>query len=208
MGKIIAIEGITNSGKTTHVLSLKDFLEDKGYGVITFGILSSKLLSEAIINVKREIFYQRRTLFLAYVTDLADQIENVVKPALDSGFIAIADGYTLTLEAWALTRKLDKEWVEGVLSALPVANLSISLISPPMEIIRRIIKKKGFLDPLSESIDLSIKDDVFLSYKKYINEFQLYLKSISKNVIVTKGNVDEVNDSIQKYVKEVLEIET
>ncbi len=208
MGKIIAIEGITNSGKTTHVMSLKDFLEDKGYGVITFGILSSKLLSEAIINVKREIFYQRRTLFLAYVTDLADQIENVVKPALESGFIAIADGYTLTLQAWALTRKLEKEWVEGVLSALPVASLSISLISPPMEIIRRIIKKKGFLDPLSESIDLSVKEDVFLSYKKYINEFQLYLKSISKNVIITKGNVKEVNDSIQKYVREVLDIET
>ncbi|AAY81316.1 dTMP kinase [Sulfolobus acidocaldarius] len=206
-GRIIAIEGIMSSGKTTHVQSLRDYLEDRGYVVTTIGIQSSKLMADAIASVKRDIVFQRRTLFLAYVTDLADQTENLVKPSLDSGFIVIADGYVLTLEAWALTRRLEREWVEGVLSMLPKASLSISLISPPTEIMRRIIKRKGFLDPLSESVDLNVKEDTFLAYKKYVKEFQSHLKSISPNVLVTKNNVNEVNREIERLVREELKID-
>ncbi len=203
-GKIIAIEGVESSGKTTHVQSLKEYLEEEGYGVVTFGIQSSKLMAEAIAKVKKDIVFQRRTLFLAYVTDLADQVENVVKPALESGFIAIADGYLLTLEAWGITRKLEKEWIEGVLSALPKADISVSLVSPSMEVMRRIIRKKGFLDPLSESVDLCINEEIFTSYRKYVIEFQKHLKGLSREVIVTRGNVREVDERIKSLVKGVL----
>jgi dTMP kinase len=203
-GKIIAIEGVESSGKTTHVQSLKEYLEEEGYGVVTFGIQSSKLMAEAIAKVKKDIVFQRRTLFLAYVTDLADQVENVVKPALESGFIAIADGYLLTLEAWGITRKLEREWIEGVLSALPKADISVSLVSPSMEVMRRIIRKKGFLDPLSESVDLCINEEIFTSYRKYVIEFQKHLKGLSGEVIVTRGNVREVNERIKSLVKGVL----
>ncbi len=204
-GKIIAIEGVMSSGKTTHVQSLKEYLEEEGFGVVTFGIQSSKLMAEAIAKVKKEIIFQRRTLFLAYVTDLADQVENVVKPALESGFLAIADGYVLTLEAWGLTRKLEREWIEGVLTALPPADVSVSLISPSLEIMRRIIKKKGFLDPLSESVDLCVNEEIFVSYRKYVMEFQRHLKRLSKNAIVTRGNVKEVDEKIRSLVREALE---
>ncbi|MCI2415174.1 MAG: thymidylate kinase [Candidatus Aramenus sp.] len=203
-GKIIAIEGVESSGKTTHVQSLKEYLEEEGYGVVTFGIQSSKLMAEAIAKVKKDIVFQRRTLFLAYVTDLADQVENVVKPALESGFIAIADGYLLTLEAWGITRKLEREWIEGVLSVLPKADVSVSLVSPSMEVMRRIIRKKGFLDPLSESVDLCVNEEIFTSYRKYVIEFQKHLKRLSRDVIVTRGNVREVNERIRSLVKGVL----
>ena len=208
-GKIIAIEGIESSGKSTHAQTLKSYLEDQGYGVIIFGLQMSKLMAEAIARVKKEIVFQRRTLFLAYLTDLADQVENVVKPAIDSGFIAIADGYALTLEAWGLTRGLEKDWMEDVLSVLPKPSVSVSLLSPSVEIMRRIIRKRGFLDPLSENVDLCVNSEIFSSYKSYINKFQSYLKDISigKNII-TKKKIEEVNEEIAKYVMEVINLET
>lgn len=208
-GKIIAIEGIESSGKSTHAQTLKSYLEDQGYGVIIFGLQMSKLMAEAIARVKKEIVFQRRTLFLAYLTDLADQVENIVKPAIDSGFIAIADGYALTLEAWGLTRGLEKDWMEDVLSVLPKPSVSVSLISPSIEIMRRIIRKRGFLDPLSENVDLCVNSEIFSSYKVYINKFQSYLKTISigKNII-TKKKIEEVNEEIAKYVMEVINLET
>jgi dTMP kinase len=208
-GKIIAIEGIESSGKSTHAQALRSYLEDQGYGVIIFGLQMSKLMAEAIARVKKEIVFQRRTLFLAYLTDLADQVENVVKPAIDSGFIAIADSYTLTLEAWGLTRGLEKDWMDDVLAVLPKPSVSLSLISPPIEIMRRIIRKRGFLDPLSENVDLCVNNEIFSSYKSYINKFQSYLKNIStgKNII-TRKKIEEVNEEIAKYVMEAINFET
>jgi dTMP kinase len=208
-GKIIAIEGIESSGKSTHAQALRSYLEDQGYGVIIFGLQMSKLMAEAIARVKKEIVFQRRTLFLAYLTDLADQVENVVKPAIDSGFIAIADSYTLTLEAWGLTRGLEKDWMDDVLAVLPKPSVSLSLISPPIEIMRRIIRKRGFLDPLSENVDLCVNNEIFSSYRSYINKFQSYLKNIStgKNII-TRKKIEEVNEEIAKYVMEAINFET
>jgi len=199
---IIAFEGIEGSGKTSHLEAIKKYLEKQGYGVITFGLQKSKLLGERITQVKRNIVFERRTLFLAYVTDLADQIENYVNPSIDSGFIALADGYTLTLTSWGLTRGLEKEWIDDVLSILPKPSVSLPLISTPDEIVRRIIKKRGYLDPLETGIDICIKEDTFEAYIDYINRFQEVLMSISskENMIYTDKEFDEVQKEIVRRI--------
>ncbi|BDB98265.1 hypothetical protein SACC_12820 [Saccharolobus caldissimus] len=45
---IIAFEGIEGSGRTTHLNIAKKYLEEEGYGVITFGLQMSKLMGERI----------------------------------------------------------------------------------------------------------------------------------------------------------------
>ncbi len=204
---IIAFEGIEGSGRTTHLEAVKKYLEKEGYGVITFGIQMSKLIGQRIAQVKKEIVFERRTLFLAYVTDLADQIENVIKPAIDSGFIALADGYVLTLMAYGLSRGLEKDWMADVLSIFPKPSISFSLISKPEEVMKRIIKKRGYLDPLSAGIDICVKEDVFSAYNEYIEMFQNYLIELSTNskIIDTARNFDEVNKEI---VSEIEKLET
>ncbi|BDC18928.1 thymidylate kinase [Acidianus sp. HS-5] len=204
---IIAFEGIEGSGRTAHLEAVRRYLEKEGYGVINFGIQMSKLIGERIAQVKKEIVFERRTLFLAYVTDLADQMENVIKPAIDSGFIALADGYVLTLMAYGLSRGLEKEWMTDVLSIFPKPSISFSLISTPEEIMKRIIKKRGYLDPLSAGIDICVKEDVFGAYNEYIEMFQNYLIDLSKEskIINTARNFDDVNKEI---VSEIENLET
>ncbi|BFI77019.1 dTMP kinase [Sulfurisphaera ohwakuensis] len=200
---IIAFEGIEGSGRTAHLEAVKRYLEKEGYGTVTFGLQMSKLIGERISQVKRNIVFERRTLFLAYVTDLADQVENYVRPSLDSGFIALADGYILTLMSWGLVRGLEKDWMNDVLSIFPRPAMYFSLISRPEEIIKRIIKKRGFLDPLSAGIDICIKSDVFTAYEDYINEFQKVLISLSskENIIYTDRNFDEVHKEIVNKIE-------
>mgnify|MGYP001772534198 CR=1 FL=1 len=195
---IIAFEGIEGSGRTAHLEAVKRYLEKKGYGVVIMGLQMSKLIGDRIAQVKKDIIFERRTLFLAYVTDLADQLENYIKPSLDAGFIALADGYVLTLESWGLVRGLEREWMEDVLSVFPKPTLSFTLISSPEEIIKRIIKKRGYLDPLSTGIDLCIKDDIYTAYESYINRFQEALISLSnkENIIHTDREFEEVNKEI------------
>ncbi|BFH74573.1 thymidylate kinase [Sulfurisphaera javensis] len=202
---IIAFEGIEGSGRTMHLEAVKKYLEKEGYGVIVFGLQMSKLIGERIAQVKRNIVFERRTLFLAYVTDLADQIENYVKPSLEAGFIALADGYVLTLMSWGLARGLEREWMNDVLSIFPKSTVYFSLISRPEEIMKRIIKKRGYLDPLSAGIDICIKDDVFMAYADYIDKFQSALVSLSEknNIIYTDREFNEVHKEIVSRIEAI-----
>ncbi|AWR98501.1 dTMP kinase [Metallosphaera hakonensis] len=201
-GKIIALEGSEGSGRTYHSNALKNFLEEQGYGVVTFGLGMSKLMGEPISRRKRDIVFQRRTLFLAYVTDIADQVENVVRPMVKAGFIALADGYVSTLMAWGLTRGLEEEWMRDVLSALPKANISLGLISNPDEIMRRILRKKGVLDPFGSGIDICINGDLFSSYRSYLEAFQAHLRKVMEadTIVDTSRDYEVVRDEIARIV--------
>jgi dTMP kinase len=199
------VDGVEGSGRTLHVEALKKWLEDMGYGVSTVGIQMSGLMGKSLTEVKRNIVFQRFTLFLAYSTDLADQAENVVKPAIRSGFIVIADGYLNTLKSWALTRKLEETWVDGVLSIMPRADVSISLISPPSVIVKRIIKKRGFLDPLTSAVDLCINEDLFHSFKRYVHNFQNNLATLTQRsggmTFKTDQSFQQTNKEITSYIE-------
>ena len=207
-GVLIAVEGVEGSGRSTHVQGIKEFLEEEGYGVTVIGLQSSQLLGGLLGQVKRELVFQRFTLFLAYATDLADQIEYTVKEALNSGFVVLADGYIYTLMAWGLTRGLDKAWLNDVLSFAVKPDLAISLVAPANVIIRRVITKNGKIDPLKSSIDLCINRDLYASFRAYVKTFQKHLVDLSREnglrTVRTDRSFEEVNREIANYVREVL----
>lgn len=207
-GILIAVEGVEGSGRSSHLQGIKKYLEEEGYGVTTIGLQSSQLLGSKLSTVKRDLVFQRITLFLAYATDLADQIEYTVKEALNSGFVVLADGYVYTLMAWGLTRGLDRNWINDVLSFAIKPDLAISLVAPVSIISRRVIMKNGKIDPLASSIDLCINKDLYTSFRIHVKTFQKYLLEISKTyglkVVKTNRNYEEVHKEIIKYVREVL----
>lgn len=207
-GILIAVEGVEGSGRSSHLQGIKKYLEEEGYGVTTIGLQSSQLLGSKLSTVKRDLVFQRITLFLAYATDLADQIEYTVKEALNSGFVVLADGYVYTLMAWGLTRGLDRNWINDVLSFAIKPDLAISLVAPVSIISRRVIMKNGKIDPLASSIDLCINKDLYTSFRIHVMTFQKYLLEISKTyglkVVKTNRNYEEVHKEIIKYVREVL----
>ncbi|MFP3226956.1 MAG: thymidylate kinase [Sulfolobaceae archaeon] len=218
-GVIISIEGVEGSGRSTHLQALKRYLEEEGYGVTTIGLQSSELLGNVISQVKRDIVFQRITLFLAYATDLADQIEYKVKEALNSGFIVLADGYIYTLMAWALSRGLEEEWVTKVLSFAIKPDLAIALvaptrtivrrvIAPTRTIVRRVISKNGKIDPLASSVDLCINRDLYTSFALHVKSFQKHLLRIAEGyglrVIKTNKSFEEVHKDIISYVNGVI----
>ncbi|BCU69091.1 dTMP kinase [Stygiolobus caldivivus] len=204
-GILIAIEGVEGSGRSTHLQGVKKYLEEEGYGVTIIGLQSSQLLGAKLSQVKRDLVFQRITLFLAYATDLADQIEYTVKEALNSGFVVLADGYVYTLMAWGLTRGLDKNWINDVLSFALKPDLAIALVAPVSTISRRVIMKNGKIDPLTSSIDLCINKDLYTSFRYHVRTFQRYLLEISREydlkVVRTNRNYEEVHKEIINYVR-------
>jgi len=201
-GKLIAIDGIEGSGRTSHAKGLSKNLEYKGYGVINLNIEMSKLFGDVINKKKKDIVFETRTLFLGYATALAD-LNNYIKPLLDSGFIVIFDGYINTLKSWGLIRNIDNEWMDNILSLLIKPDINILLYSKYEEIIKRIIKKNGFLDPLNSSINVNY-NDLYDVYVNYIKSFQDSLFKISEDSIKI-DTMRSFEDTKKEIIKNVVE---
>jgi len=111
-GRLIAIEGADAAGRSTQVAMLEEWLERQRHPVLVTGLRRSALVGKLIARAKQGTRLGRRTLSLLYATDLADQLENRVIPALRAGFVVLADRYIYSAMARDLARGAEPEWLE------------------------------------------------------------------------------------------------
>src|SRR5439155_1269092 len=87
-----------------------------------------------------------RTLSLFYATDFADQLENLMIPALRSGFVVLADRYIYTLMARAIVRGVEPAWIRDVYSIALVPDAVFYLAVSPKILVERNLRKHAVLD--------------------------------------------------------------
>ena len=78
------------------------------------GLKRSTLVSEELEQAQQGNILSRTTLSLFYATDFADQLENIILPALKAGFMVLADRYIYTLMARDLVRGMDETWLKNL----------------------------------------------------------------------------------------------
>ena len=93
-GRLFAIEGHPDaSGRSTQITMLTSKLEADGHAVLNTGLWRSELISQGILEAKRNLVLGKRTISLFYAADFADQLENKIIPALHSSYVVLADRY-------------------------------------------------------------------------------------------------------------------
>jgi dTMP kinase len=97
--RLIVIEGPDASGRSTQIIRITSKLEADGHDVLNTGLRRSELISQGILEAKRNFVLGKRTISLFYAADFADQLENKIIPALRSCYIVLADRYIYTLMA-------------------------------------------------------------------------------------------------------------
>jgi dTMP kinase len=132
-GVLIVFEGIDGAGKTTQVELLRKYLEGKGNGVAVF---KEPAHSPAGIKI-RELGKNGRDApveaeFKLFLEDRKFDVENNIRPALNSGKIVIVDRYYYSNMAYQGARKMGPKEIEDAnLQFSPKPDLTIILdISP------------------------------------------------------------------------------
>ena len=166
-GPFVVIEGQDGAGRSTHVRLLQDWLEEQGHAVTTVGLRRSALIARELSNAKQGNMLGRTTMSLFYATDLADQLERQIIPALRAGNIVLADRYIYTLMARDMVRGLDLEWGEGIYGMAPVPDAVFYLRVTPRRLVQRALAKTGVLDYWESGMDLGLSPDLFDSFVKY-----------------------------------------
>jgi dTMP kinase len=208
-GTLIVVEGADGSGRSTQIAELVNWLETCGHATVQVGLKRSTLVSEELEKAQDGNVLSRTTLALFYATDFADQLENIILPALKSGFIVLADRYIYTLMARDMVRGMDEAWLKNLYGIAPVPDAVFYLSVEPQELVQRNLSKTATLDYWESGMDLGLSRDLFDSFLKYQtamgDAFRQLQKSYQFNIINANRPVISVNRELRKKIGALLE---
>jgi dTMP kinase len=207
-GKLIVVEGADGSGRSTQIARLVDWLETRGHPTVQVGLKRSSLVSKELEKAQEGNILSRTTLSLFYATDFADQLENIILPALKAGFIVLADRYIYTLMARDLVRGMDEKWLKNVYGVAPEPDAVFYLSVEPQELVQRNLSKNATLDYWESGMDLGMSRDMFDSFLKYQTAMQSAFKKLQKTygfqIVDANRPVGSITKELRKKIRALL----
>ncbi len=208
VGKLIVVEGADGSGRSTQIARLVEWLETTGHATVQVGLKRSSLVSEELERAQEGNILSRTTLSLFYATDFADQLENIILPALKAGFIVLADRYIYTLMARDMVRGMDEAWLKNLYGVALEPDAVCYLTVEAEELVQRNLSKSATLDYWESGMDLGLSRDLFDSFLQYQNAMQTAFRRLQKTYgfTIVDGNrsVDVVTGELRKKISQVL----
>lgn len=202
-GRLIAVEGLDGSGKSTQVYLLKRWLELEGFKVFFTEWNSSVLVKNATKKGKKLNLLTPTTFSLIHCTDFADRYERQIWPLLCAGYIVLADRYMFTAFARDAARGCDPEWVRNLYSFASLPDITFYFNLPPEIAINRILEGRPTLKYHEAGMDLGLSPDPYQSfrlfqgmihekYSQMIKEFDFISMDASLPVDVQQHTVREI----------------
>src|SRR5436190_22948172 len=124
-GKLIVVEGIDGSGKSTQVALLHRWLVSQGQKVFFTEWNSSALVRRSIKRGKKKDVLTPTTFSLLHAVDFADRLTYQIVPPLKAGMIVLADRYVYTAFSRDVARGVHPAWVRAVYSFAPRPDLAL-----------------------------------------------------------------------------------
>jgi dTMP kinase len=179
-GKLIVIEGADGSGRSTQIALLRNWLEHLGYATAEIGLKRSTLVGRELEEAKKGNTLSPLTFSLFYATDFADQLENIIIPALRADFIVLADRYIYTLMARDIVRGIDPQWVTEVYSIALAPDAVFYLKVSPRNLAERNFRKNGLLDYWESGMDIQRSGDMYDCFIRYQRQMQKVFHGMQK----------------------------
>ena len=147
-------------------------------------------------------------LLFRIATDFADQLENIILPALRAGQMVLADRYIYTLMAREMVRGMDEVWLKNLYGMALVPDAVFYLNVAPEELVQRAFAKYSALDYWESGMDLGLARDLFDSFLKYqalmAQQFQQMQHTYDFHILNGHRSVEEINAELRKKTDAVL----
>ena len=199
-GRLITLEGIDNSGKTTHAQKLSNYLKKKGHKVLLVRDPGGTKISEKIrkILLDKKNSLMASTEFFLYLAARQQLVSEIILPALKKNKIVICDRFCdSTLAYQGYGRELKVDLVERILkSFFPMPDLTI-LIDLPVPLAR---KRFGLTKPdRLEKENLSFHEKVRRGYLEIAKKNRQRVR-----VVDGAGNLAKTYEQVRKIVDNFL----
>lgn len=206
-GHLIVIEGTDGVGRSTQIELLRPWIELEGYAVSNTGWTRSPLLYETINEAKAGHQLTVITFSLLYAADFADRLEHEILPALQAGFIVIADRYMYTAFARNNVMGADPEWTRALFGMALVPDLVLYLQIDVDSLVPRVVQGKG-MDYWESGMHLALSTDIFDSFQHYqrrlIAEYDRLADEFSFTTMDARLPIEEVQKQLRAHLSNYL----
>ncbi len=166
-GRLIVVEGIDGSGKSTQLMLLRKFLESEGYPLVFTEWNSSELVRETTKKGKKKQRLTPTTFSLLHATDFAHRFFYQILPPLKAGMMVLADRYVFTAYARDVVRGMDPEWIRNLYRFSVKPDVAFYFRVPIEVAMKRILSGRVKLKWYEAGMDLGISADIRESFRRF-----------------------------------------
>jgi dTMP kinase len=166
-GRLIAVEGLDGSGKSTQVHLLKKWLEVRGLKVFFSEWNSSEVVKSATSKGKNRQLLTPTTFSLIHATDFADRYERQLMPLLRAGYIVLCDRYIFTAYVRDTVRGCSPGWVRSVYNFAALPDLTFFFKADLEVSLARILDGRPELKYFEAGMDLRLSTDRYESFRLF-----------------------------------------
>jgi dTMP kinase len=204
-GKLIVVEGIDGSGKSTQLSLLSQWLRAQAIAVAFSEWNSSPLVRETMQRGKKKKMLTPTTFSLLHATDFADRMERYILPLLKAGAVVCADRYAYTAFARDVARGVDRQWVRRLYSFAPRPNLSFYFRTPLEVALGRILGGRNAIKYYEAGMDLGISGNVEESFRifqgRILDEYEAMTEEMGFQVIDATLSIEEQQQQMRDIVQ-------
>jgi dTMP kinase len=207
-GRLIVVEGIDGSGKSTQLLLLERWLRARGYPVHFTEWNSSRLVSRSMRRGKRKNLLTPTTFSLLHAVDFADRMTYQILPPLKAGMIVLADRYVFTAFARDVARGVHPDWVRAVYSFALRPDLTLYFRVPIDVALERLLAGRSKLKYHEAGMDLGLSTDPVESFRAFQSRvLEIYdhlAHEFGMRIVDATGEIPFQQRTCRRMVNEVL----
>lgn len=203
-GRLIAVEGLDGSGKSTQIHLLQKWLEVQGLKVFFSEWNSSELVKSATSKGKNRQLLTPTTFSLIHATDFADRYERQLMPLLRAGYIVLCDRYIFTAYVRDTVRGCSPDWVRGLYNFAALPDLTFFFKADLEVSLARILDGRPELKYFEAGMDLRLSHDPYESFRKFQGRMlERYLSMTNEFRFITV-DANEPIEVQQSFVRETV----
>lgn len=207
-GRLIIVEGIDGSGKSTQLQLLHKYLMAQDYTVSLSEWNSSTLVKSTTTLGKKKKFLTPTTFSLIHATDFADRLVNHIVPLLKAGVIVLADRYAFTAFARDCARGVDPGWVRDLYSFAFIPDISFYFQVPLNVSVERILTGRAGLKYYEAGMDIGLSNDRVESFrifqKRILDEYEAMIDEFGLTVMDGTLPIEEQQEQMRAIVRDLL----
>ena len=196
-GKLIVIEGIDGSGKSTCAKNLTEKLNSINIKTIyTFEPTHSHYGAKLREGMLSEDLDAEEELLL-FVKDRKEHIEYMIKPALEEGYFIILDRYFYSSIAYQGAKGININLIINMHKDFIIKPDIVFIFHLPIDIaLNRIISKRGIADRFENETYLKKVDKIFHSF----NEPFIYHIDTDKDIKIINDELFNILEKSKMFV--------
>jgi dTMP kinase len=207
-GKLIIVEGIDGSGKSTQLQLAKRHLEARGLAPFFTEWNSADLFKEVTKKGKKKMSLTPMTFSLLHATDFAHRLVHNILPPLKAGMIVLADRYVFTAFARDVVRGCDPTWVRRVYQFAPRPDRAFYFNVPIDVSIQRVLSGRAKIKDYEAGMDLNLAKDHVESFKifqgRILSEYAKVAVEYGLTEIDATMSISQQQQIVREYLDETL----